>query len=279
MIVKPKLKHTHKSHDFVDHHSLLDRLKCTFSSFCFVQYEIWHRMEKETKKNCSLWFVCIKNWREREWETKKTKNETKMKENGKNGMTMKENSPLYWNSLCTNQIYTMYKLYTLSCVKRKKTGVMFKTATSLPIFVLVIHNTFAVAFVRTWAYTHHFNILRIHATNYLCDTDGIDRHHHRLPIRNTNADKHTNTCFDWKNEGKREKGTNTPEWVGYTQWQKDRESNTQAQALIQTRAHTHHLVFYHLTLNTGRINTFKSFQYTTIWIAQSGSFVQRRNYT
>lgn len=51
----------------------------------------------------------------------KTKNETKMKENEKkNGMTMKENSPLYWNSLCTNQIHTMYKLYTLSCVKREK---------------------------------------------------------------------------------------------------------------------------------------------------------------
>lgn len=216
-------------------------------------------MEKETTEKIVHFDLCALKAARMKTE-KKIKMKRKWRRAKKNGMTMKENSPLYWNSLRTNQIYTMYKLYTLSCVKReKKTGVMFKTATSLPIFVLVIHNTFAVAFVRMWMYTHHFNILRIHATNYLCDTDGIDTppqiahtklykrrkaHEYMLRLKERRKDR----------EREREKRTHT-----------NRVSRIHTEAVRQRIKHTVTLIWTHTqtvwcfisTLNTGRINTFK----------------------
>lgn len=152
MIVEPKLRHTQFARFRWPTYSFLDRLSnVRFSLFRSFQYEIWHSEWRRRRIKIVHFGLCALGTVRMSNETKKKKwNENWRRRENISGMTMKENSPLYWNSLCTNQIYTMYKLYTLSCAKRskKKSGVMFKTATSLPIFVLVIHNTFAVAFVR-----------------------------------------------------------------------------------------------------------------------------------
>lgn len=82
----------------------------------------------------------------------------------KNGMTMKE-IRRYTEIHFARIKFVIYNLYTSGCVNERKkktthnTGVMFKTATSLPIFVLVIHTIHL-----QWhsVRIHHFKYSRTH---------------------------------------------------------------------------------------------------------------------